>query len=39
MTRAKAPSLLTTRYGLCAPTPGDLPATRSLQLYGEWAEG
>ncbi|KJV37128.1 hypothetical protein [Luteibacter yeojuensis] len=39
MTRAKPPSLLSTRYGLCAPTPGDLPATRSLQLYGEWAEG
>lgn len=39
MTRAKSPSLLTTRYGLFAPAPGDQPATRSLQLYGEWAEG
>jgi hypothetical protein len=38
MTRTKTSPLLTTRYGLCAPSPGDTPAARALQLYGEWAE-
>lgn len=38
MTRAKNPPLLTTRYGVAAPTTSDTPAARSLRLYGEWAE-
>ena len=30
--------LLTTRYGIAAPTTSDAAPARALQLYGEWAE-
>ncbi|QWT21173.1 FkbM family methyltransferase [Bacillus sp. NP157] len=38
MTRATASPLLTTRYGIAAPAPGNALVARSLALYGEWAE-
>jgi hypothetical protein len=38
MTRASTSPLLSTRYGIAAPSTSDAAVARSLQLYGEWAE-
>lgn len=38
MTFAPTSALLSTRYGIAAPSTSDAAAARSLMLYGEWAE-